>query len=132
MIRITLIIVNVIVRHTGEIRTILEFGEYVGDGKDAHEDGYCDKNPDGFRSLSHVKCKWDVRLSSPEFGVLCNFLNRGCTIYKVDAHSPELPNTLTMNRRGDDNEIWRPRTETEVKGKDERILKMKYEDHNST
>jgi hypothetical protein len=38
------IIVRVTVRHKGEIGTIPELGEYRGDGKDAHQDGYCCKN----------------------------------------------------------------------------------------
>jgi hypothetical protein len=40
----TYIIVRVTVRHKGEIGTIPELGEYRGDGKDAHQDGYCCKN----------------------------------------------------------------------------------------
>jgi len=65
----TYIIVRVTVRHKGEISTIAELREYRGDGKDAHQDGYCSKNWYGF--WNHVTCKSDVRLASPEARVSC-------------------------------------------------------------
>jgi hypothetical protein len=40
----TYVIVSVTVRHKGEIGTVPKFGEYSGDGEDAHENGYCGKN----------------------------------------------------------------------------------------